>query len=291
MIKGTGRAGSCWYESGGSWGPGSVGESVPSPKRLFAPDLAGYLNDVFAHETQAVPAGAVLFCPKPDGGVTQMPTSEIESLAKGTQFSVAGTVEEDGYIYVVAVMDNEFAVLYRTNAQSRALEDALRREAIPYRLVGSVRFYDRREIRDLMAYLKLIANPADEEAFRRAISVPKRGIGDTTVDTLAARARELGVSLSEVASKDDLHESLRPAAKKALADFTRLIAALRERAKDTSVDVVLQELIASGTELTPVELKALRDLNFSACRRFARCLDPRLQKISFKKFIPRRNTK
>ena len=139
---------------------------------------------------------------------------------------------------------NEFAVLYRTNAQSRALEDALRREAIPYRLVGSVRFYDRRDIRDLMAYLKLIANPADEEAFRRAISVPKRGIGDTTVDTLAARARELGVSLSEVASRGDLHESLRPAAKKALADFTRLISALRERAKDTSVDALLQELIA-----------------------------------------------
>src|SRR3990170_4466544 len=85
----------------------------------------------------------------------------------------------------------DFAVLYRTNAQSRPLEDALRREAIPYRLVGSVRFYDRREIRDLMAYLKLIANPADSEAFRRAISVPKRGIGDTTLDTLAARARDL----------------------------------------------------------------------------------------------------
>ena len=82
---------------------------------------------------------------------------------------------------------NEFAVLYRTNAQSRALEDALRRDTIPYRLVGSVRFYDRREIRDLMAYLKLIANPSDEEAFRRAIAVPKRGIGDTTVDVLAAR--------------------------------------------------------------------------------------------------------
>src|SRR4029079_9846457 len=77
---------------------------------------------------------------------------------------------------------NEFAVLYRTNAQSRALEDVLRREAIPYRLVGSVRFYDRREIRDLMAYLKLIANPSDAEAFHRAIAVPKRGIGDTTVE-------------------------------------------------------------------------------------------------------------
>src|SRR4051812_5560696 len=138
----------------------------------------------------------------------------------------------------------DFAVLYRTNAQSRALEDALRREAIPYRLVGSVRFYDRREIRDLMAYLKLIANPSDEEAFRRAISVPKRGIGDTTVDALAARARDSSVSLSEVASREDLQESLRPAARKALADFSRLIANLRDRAKDTSVDVLLQELIA-----------------------------------------------
>lgn len=138
---------------------------------------------------------------------------------------------------------NEFAVLYRTNAQSRALEDALRRDAIPYRLVGSVRFYDRREIRDLMAYLKLIANPSDEEAFRRAITVPKRGIGESSVDTLSARAREAHVPLSEVAAREDLQESLRPAARKALADFTRMINGLRERAKDTSVDVVIQELI------------------------------------------------
>ncbi len=138
---------------------------------------------------------------------------------------------------------SDFAVLYRTNAQSRALEDALRRDAMPYRLVGSVRFYDRREIRDLMAYLKLIANPADEEAFRRAIAVPKRGIGETTVDLLATRARELGVPVSEIAAREDLQESLRPAARKALSDFSRLIASLRERARDTSVDVLLQELI------------------------------------------------
>jgi DNA helicase-2/ATP-dependent DNA helicase PcrA len=138
---------------------------------------------------------------------------------------------------------NEFAVLYRTNAQSRALEDALRRDAIPYRLVGSVRFYDRREIRDLMAYLKLIANPSDEEAFRRAIAVPKRGIGDTTIDALAARARDARVSLSEAAAREDLQESLRAAARKTLGDFTTLISALRERAKDTSVDVLIQELI------------------------------------------------
>ncbi|MFL5487374.1 MAG: ATP-dependent helicase [Gemmatimonadaceae bacterium] len=139
---------------------------------------------------------------------------------------------------------SEFAVLYRTNAQSRPLEDALRREVIPYRLVGSVRFYDRREIRDLMAYLKLIANPSDEEAFRRAIAVPKRGIGDASVDVLAGRARQERVSLSEVASRENLQDSLRPAAKKALAEFTRLVSDFRERAKETSVDVLIQELVA-----------------------------------------------
>ncbi|MFL5638469.1 MAG: ATP-dependent helicase [Gemmatimonadaceae bacterium] len=139
---------------------------------------------------------------------------------------------------------SEFAVLYRTNAQSRPLEDALRREVIPYRLVGSVRFYDRREIRDLMAYLKLIANPSDEEAFRRAIAVPKRGIGDASVDVLAGRARQERVSLSEVASRENLQDSLRPAAKKALAEFTRLVGDFRERAKETSVDVLIQELVA-----------------------------------------------
>jgi DNA helicase-2/ATP-dependent DNA helicase PcrA len=139
---------------------------------------------------------------------------------------------------------SEFAVLYRTNAQSRALEDALRRDAIPYRLVGSVRFYDRREIRDLMSYLKLIANPSDEEAFRRAIAVPKRGIGDATIDLLAASARESGFTLFEIASRGELQETLRPAARNALAEFSRVIDGLRERAKDTSVDVLIQDLIA-----------------------------------------------
>ena len=98
----------------------------------------------------------------------------------------------------------DFAVLYRTNAQSRALEDALRREAIPYRLVGSVRFYDRREIRDLMAYLKLIANPSDEEAFRRAIGVPRRGIGEASVDVVARIARSENIPILEVARRENL---------------------------------------------------------------------------------------
>jgi DNA helicase-2/ATP-dependent DNA helicase PcrA len=93
-----------------------------------------------------------------------------------------------------------FAVLYRTNAQSRSLEESMLRHAIPYRLIGAVRFYDRREIRDLMSYLKLIANPADNEAFRRAVGVPKRGLGDATIDALDALARTAGVPLLATSS-------------------------------------------------------------------------------------------
>ena len=98
----------------------------------------------------------------------------------------------------------DIAILYRTNAQSRALEEALRRRAIPYRIIGAVRFYDRREIRDLMAYLKLVANPADDEAFARAVAVPRRGLGDATLDTLAAIARRAKTSRLDAARRPEL---------------------------------------------------------------------------------------
>ncbi|GAC1685235.1 MAG: UvrD-helicase domain-containing protein [Gemmatimonadaceae bacterium] len=136
------------------------------------------------------------------------------------------------------------AVLYRTNAQSRALEEALRREGIPHRLVGAVRFYDRREIRDLMAYLKLIANPSDDEAFRRAVAVPRRGLGETTVDALAEGARAAGVSLLQASADAALTASCRAAQRATLADFARLITRFRARARDASVDELLRGLVA-----------------------------------------------
>lgn len=89
----------------------------------------------------------------------------------------------------------EFAVLYRTNAQSRAIEEQFIKKAIPYRLCGGTRFYDRREIMDILAYLKLMANPADDIAFKRVINVPKRGIGDTSVERVAEFASEKAMSI------------------------------------------------------------------------------------------------
>jgi DNA helicase II / ATP-dependent DNA helicase PcrA len=137
----------------------------------------------------------------------------------------------------------DIAILYRTNAQSRALEEALRRRAIPYRIIGAVRFYDRREIRDLMAYLKLVANPADDEAFVRAVAVPRRGLGDATLDTLAAIARRAKTSRLDAARRPELLGELRPAARQALYEFATMIDRYRARAQDATVDELLREMI------------------------------------------------
>ena len=91
----------------------------------------------------------------------------------------------------------DFAVLYRTNAQSRSIEDALRRSGIPYIIVGGVAFYKRKEIKDILSYLSVIANPADTESLLRVINVPARGIGDTTVGKIRSLADENRVPLIE----------------------------------------------------------------------------------------------
>jgi DNA helicase-2/ATP-dependent DNA helicase PcrA len=138
---------------------------------------------------------------------------------------------------------SECAVLYRTNAQSRVFEDACRRYSVPYRLVGAVRFYDRREIRDLIAYLKLIANPADDEAFRRAVAVPRRGIGDATLALIDVAARERGRGMFDALRDETVIGNLRPAVRQSLEAFVALIVRLRESARESAVDELLRQLI------------------------------------------------
>jgi DNA helicase II / ATP-dependent DNA helicase PcrA len=91
----------------------------------------------------------------------------------------------------------DFAILYRTNAQSRSLEDVLRRNGVPYVIVGGIRFYERKEIKDVLAYLRLLVNPRDDESLLRAINTPARGIGDTSIDRLTEFAREKTLTLFE----------------------------------------------------------------------------------------------
>ncbi len=126
--------------------------------------------------------------------------------------------------------NSAFAVLYRTNAQSRAMEESLRRLNIPYRVFGSLSFYQRKEIKDLLAYFRLIINPMDEDALLRVINYPARGIGATTVNRLVACANDLNKPLWEVTSDPLVHQvKLNSGIVAKLSDFVTLIKSFSAR--------------------------------------------------------------
>ncbi len=139
----------------------------------------------------------------------------------------------------------EMAVLYRTNAQSRALEEAFRRAGIPHRIIGAISFYDRREVKDLIAYLRLVVNPADDQAFLRAVGVPKRGIGEASLGLLRERAAAWGMSLHEAARRGEALDGLRPNVRSALQRFAELPRQLAERHAVASPAVVIEDLVRS----------------------------------------------
>jgi DNA helicase II / ATP-dependent DNA helicase PcrA len=114
----------------------------------------------------------------------------------------------------------DFAILYRTNAQSRSLEDVLRRNGVPYVIVGGIRFYERKEIKDVLAYLRLLVNPRDDESFLRAINYPIRGIGDTSVQRLMEFAREKSLTLFECSERVNEITNIQERARKAVDQFT-----------------------------------------------------------------------
>ncbi|TGD59574.1 ATP-dependent helicase [Flavobacterium humi] len=122
------------------------------------------------------------------------------------------------------MMNSEFAILYRTNAQSRAMEDALRKRDIPYRIYGGLSFYQRKEIKDVLCYLRLVINPKDEEALIRVINYPARGIGDTTVEKLTVAANHYKRSIFEVMEHiDKIDLKLTSGTKNKLQDFVTMI--------------------------------------------------------------------
>jgi DNA helicase-2/ATP-dependent DNA helicase PcrA len=120
--------------------------------------------------------------------------------------------------------NGEFAILYRTNAQSRAMEDALRKRDIPYRIYGGLSFYQRKEIKDVLCYLRLVINPKDEEALVRVINYPARGIGDSTVEKLTVAANHYKRSIFEVMENiDKIDLKLNSGTKRKLEDFVMMI--------------------------------------------------------------------
>jgi DNA helicase-2/ATP-dependent DNA helicase PcrA len=133
-------------------------------------------------------------------------------------------------------------ILYRTNAQSRAFEEALRRVGLPYQIIGGISFYQRKEVKDLVAYLKLILNIKDDVSFMRVINYPKRGIGDKTLSQIAEIARREGKSYYEIALTHDQYPDLYGKSKR-MMPFVELIEKYRAQQNDRSVDLLTQDLV------------------------------------------------
>ncbi|MDO6448908.1 DNA helicase PcrA [Oceanobacillus profundus] len=145
-------------------------------------------------------------------------------------------------------LPSEVAVLYRTNAQSRAIEDTLLKSGISYQMVGGMRFYDRKEIKDMVAYLRLITNPDDDLSFERVVNEPKRGIGKTSVERLRAYAAEHGISFYEAVKEVDF-TGVSGKAANALAAFGNLIKSLNQQQDFlTATDMVQAVLERTGYE-------------------------------------------
>lgn len=137
----------------------------------------------------------------------------------------------------------DFAILYRTNAQSRSFEEVLTRYSVPHKVVGGLKFYDRREIKDVLAYLRLIANPADTVSLKRAINTPRRGIGKTTMENLEKASGELGMPLWEILADDTSVKTLAGRASKAVTRFAHMIQGWQEKVETTSASELVQEVI------------------------------------------------
>ncbi len=137
----------------------------------------------------------------------------------------------------------DFAVLYRTNAQSRSLEETFVRYGVPYRIVGGVRFYDRKEIKDIMAYLRLIYQPEDRVSFQRIVNVPTRGIGTKSVENFYAWVDAGGLGLQHALETVKDHPSLTPKAKTGLLELGDILRSIREILDDATVPGLLDSLL------------------------------------------------
>ena len=135
----------------------------------------------------------------------------------------------------------DFVILYRMNAQSRAIEDILRREDIPYKVVGGVKFYERKEIKDAIAYLRLVQNPSDNISLKRIINEPKRGIGKTSLDNISQISDETGTSMYEIIKNAENYGLNRIKANS--NEFINLIEDLRKRKETLSISELLKEVL------------------------------------------------
>ncbi|MEJ6399618.1 DNA helicase PcrA [Nicoliella lavandulae] len=182
-----------------------------------------------------------------------------QSEADESRFVVTNIKDEmnkSGYSY------GDFAVLYRTNAQSRVIEETLLKSNIPYTIVGGHKFYDRKEIQDILAYLTLLANPNDSMSLRRIINEPKRGIGNASVEKLAQFADDNGWSIFEACQNIELNGDISGRARKAIDSFGAVMTNLRSKIGQLSVTELTEQILDQTGYLAA--LKATKTLEVQA---------------------------
>ncbi len=188
---------------------------------------------------------------------SQIPKNLWTDKEEGSKIQVMGVMTDTEESKIVAntiseeklrnhYQNKDFAILYRTNAQSRAFEEALRRAAIPYRIYGGLSFYSRKEIKDMLAYLRLLVNPKDDESLRRIINYPARGIGNTSMQRITEAARNADVSLMEVV-QDPQNYNLSGAVLSRLSQFATMVNSVASgMEKRSAYDVAYEMAKESG---------------------------------------------
>ncbi len=175
-------------------------------------------------------------------------------------YEVANEIEEANFVAGAIrclvkedVRPQEIAVFYRTNAQSRVMEDALRREQLPYMVIGGMRFYERREVKDILAYLRVVINPQDSVNLKRIINVPNRGIGKTSLEMIEKFAADQEIGLAEALQQLDLIAGLQERAKKNLRGFLQQLHDWREARSNLSASELAAKIIDESYYIKELE--------------------------------------
>lgn len=223
-------------------------------------NILNVANAIIENNTERV--DKVLYSNKGEG--EKIDYFEAQDEADEANFIVSKIKQNSGGDY------NRYAILYRTNSQSRALEEACMAASVPYRIYGGLKFYDRKEIKDIIAYLRLIYNTDDSQSFRRIVNVPKRAIGETSVKNLQEFADKLDISLFEAAQRIDESTEITPRVGAKFKEFSELILKFKDAQKNYSlqefVTLVIEktgylaELQAQNTPESEADIENLQEL-------------------------------
>ncbi len=216
-------------------------------------------NEVIKHNRNRKPKN--LWTEKPHGDAVEV----IEYLnemdeAKGVLSRIKALTARGPFEY------NGIAVFYRTNAQSRSFEEVFRAGRVPYRLIGSVRFYDRKEIKDALCYLKLLTNPYDTISLLRVINTPARGVGKTALERVTAYSRSQGIPLYDALATSDQVPDLTPAARRGIKEFIALLDDIRGDLFSGTPRLMLEKMLARSGYWKMVEDESEKDPQESLAR-------------------------